>query len=629
MANNGEYGSPAGHAGGVWSVDIWNSVRCDTVELNYFPVDGRTPNIPAIQADFFQTTLHEDDPHFAALGILKNRCFLIDTLGSIDHTNTTCSTVPVWLTTVPQDRTGYDGVQTTVEYTKIFPDGLLTAGSHVEYFFRLAHTSTPTVFVMAPDTNKIYPQPIGSAWNYDGFRWENFSILPDRWKDAGYGGLGSACMLVVDYGDRRGDEPVWVGAADSIGATQAAKYGAHNGWHCTAAYVASDGTHDYTNETDCGTNPAIAVWSHGGQPGTTWDLYNVKAGESSTTGTSQIGSRLASRADMGLLAGKQSMQGPTPEMLRAYYNMLFILSGDLNTSFFGADVNRGQDDIALVQDFLTYNADAGNPRGIWAMGNGFMEGNVGIDAAHDAFLANNLAASLRFTSYYASALGNTPVGFPDLIPTSVINTAGAIYCVEQSCLYTNDVLDVNVAVSGATVASYYQNLGRNGPYIAGVYAPSTTNHPYISLIDGWGIFSTFSRHGGNTVGRLQYLMDVLVNTFGSVCSFTAAPTIDVPTNTVRNIDFLGNVWGNPMVAGGKATVHFGLAKQDRVEVKVYDVTGRLVKSLADRTFQAGEHSLVWDGSNDQGQVVPRGVYFTQVKFINSRFLDAKKVTVLK
>ena len=64
-------------------------------------------------------------------------------------------------------------------------------------------------------------------------------------------------------------------------------------------------------------------------------------------------------------------------------------------------------------------------------------------------------------------------------------------------------------------------------------------------------------------------------------------------------------------------------------MKVYDVTGRLVRTLADETFQAGEQSLIWDGTNDQGQMVARGVYFTQVKFINSRFVDAKKVTVLK
>ena len=141
----------------------------------------------------------------------------------------------------------------------------------------------------------------------------------------------------------------------------------------------------------------------------------------------------------------------------------------------------------------------------------------------------------------------------------------------------------------------------------------------------------FSRHGGNTVGRIGYFMDVLVKTFGSVCPFTAAPTVDVPNNTVGdvNVDFLGNIGNNPMVAGGKAAVHFGLAKPDRVEVKVYDVTGRLVKTLANRNFQAGEQSLTWDGTNDEGRVLPRGVYFTQVKYANSRFEDARKVTILK
>jgi len=83
------------------------------------------------------------------------------------------------------------------------------------------------------------------------------------------------------------------------------------------------------------------------------------------------------------------------------------------------------------------------------------------------------------------------------------------------------------------------------------------------------------------------------------------------------------------VAGGSAIVRFGLAKADRVEVKVYDVTGRLVRTLANRNFQAGPQSLVWDGSNDQGHVVSRGVYFTQVKYANSGFVDARKVTVLR
>ena len=653
MADAGEFGKPAGAAGhiGGWKVDTWNSVRCDTVELNIFPANLRAVNLPGIATDCWMSTIHEGESaseiaRFNDLGITKNRCFLNDpNPGSLlDHTNINCGTLgtypPTW---TGNAGSGYIAPPTTKEYTKIFPDGLLTAGSHVEYFFRQSHTNNTGAFVMCPDTNRISPQPTGSAWNTDGMRWEGISILPDRWKDAGYGGIASACMLVVDYADRRGAERVWVGVADTIGATKAAKYGAHNGWYCTAAYVSGDGSHDFSNDVLPATagqyeysvlTPMaagkIAIYKHGGQPGSTWDLYNVKAAESSTTASAGIGSRLASRANMGYLAGKQSMQGPTPEMLRTYYNMLFLLSGNLNNVFFGAVPNRGSKDIEIVQDFMLYNPSELHPRGVWVMGDGFVEGCWGASALHNAFLGTNLALTLRDPSYYYVA--NTTALYPDLIPTSIINIKGDIYSVQNSCLFTSDVLLPETIVGGVP-ASYYQDFhtGETGPFISGVYAPyNAETHPYVTLVDGWDPANMFCRRGGNTVGRMFYFMDVLTRTFYTTCQFTAAPTVEVLNNDAPlAVDFLGNIGNNPMVAGGSAVVRFGLAKADRVEVKVYDVTGRLVKTLANRNFQAGEQSVTWDGSNDQGRVVARGVYFTQVKFINSRFVDAKKVTVLK
>jgi flagellar hook assembly protein FlgD len=54
-----------------------------------------------------------------------------------------------------------------------------------------------------------------------------------------------------------------------------------------------------------------------------------------------------------------------------------------------------------------------------------------------------------------------------------------------------------------------------------------------------------------------------------------------------------------------------VAKAGRVQVNIYDVAGRKVRGLADRVFPAGEHTLQWDGTDDAGAKVARGVYFVR------------------
>lgn len=622
MAAPGAY-SNGTHSTG-WNQNTWNSVRVDTVEINLFPAMANNVNLPAIVADNWQSTMHDAEPKLGVLGILKNRCFLIDPAAGkvVDHTNITCAAVPTWVTNDPVG-VGYDGNQQTREYTKIFPDGLLTPGASVQYFYRYSQIDDPTAVTMLPDTNRIYPQYTGHV-NYDGMRWASISVLPDKWKDTAFNGLGAPCMLVVDGQDRRGGERIWVGIADSIGATSAAKYGAATGWHCTGAYVASDGSNSYFNEVNCGTDAGIAVYKNGGQPGTTWDMYNIAGIESSTSYSGSIGGRLAPLAS-GLQLGKDAKMGPTPEMLKAYYNTIFFLSGNMTSGWFGKVAGRGADDILMTQNFLL----ADGPRAVWFMGDGFASAMHGGTTQQQDFLSANLATDLRSPQYFA--LTASAVTYPDLVTSAVISPTGNKYSVQNSCQIQTDVL-TPLSVPGGVAASTYPDLGVITNMVAGVYAPDngTGNHPYTTLVDGFDIASLTSRGGGSSLGRMGYFMEVSANVFGSFCGFKGTPTIDVPTNTaVNNIDFLGNVRNNPMVAGGSSMVYFGLAKADRVEVKVYDVTGRLVKTLANRTYQPGPQSVVWDGSNDQGQMVSRGVYFTQVKFANSGFVGAKKVTVLK
>src|SRR5262249_39688795 len=162
------------------------------------------------------------------------------------------------------------------------------------------------------------------------------------WKNGAFGGSGMACMLYVDWCDRRGNEGRFVSVMDSICWTVSAKWGAHNGWH-------APGTTNIDN-LDVRTNMSVAVSNKNSHPGTSWDMYGVKAAESATTAAGQLGSRLANRANMGFAAGRESKQGPTPEMLRTYYRVVTILSGDLRSGILGPFGNRSQNDVALLND---------------------------------------------------------------------------------------------------------------------------------------------------------------------------------------------------------------------------------------------------------------------------------------
>ena len=50
-----------------------------------------------------------------------------------------------------------------------------------------------------------------------------------------------------------------------------------------------------------------------------------------------------------------------------------------------------------------------------------------------------------------------------------------------------------------------------------------------------------------------------------------------------------------------------------VRVHVFDVSGRLVRTLVDSKYQtAGSRTLVWSGRDDNGSPVASGVYFFRV-----------------
>lgn len=60
-------------------------------------------------------------------------------------------------------------------------------------------------------------------------------------------------------------------------------------------------------------------------------------------------------------------------------------------------------------------------------------------------------------------------------------------------------------------------------------------------------------------------------------------------------------------------IRYELARPDFTTLKIYDLTGRLVRTLENEERTAGFHTILWDGEDDSRRALPSGVYFIKLK----------------
>jgi hypothetical protein len=216
--------------------------------------------------------------------------------------------------------------------------------------------------------------------------------------------------------------------------------------------------------------------------------------------------------------------------------------------------------------------------------------------------------------------------FSDLIVSTAISPQGDIYGIRNVCTSTNDVIAANPAVPEAVTSSEYTPVGAQ-QFVSGVFKPASWDRPWIALTDGFDVTRLASRFGETSRARLAYMYNVFISIFGAFCtthgwcrSYNVPDGAPTP-NAVR-------LAGNPARAG-RPVLLLGLERADRVRVAMYDVAGRRVRTLVDRLFPAGEHRVVWDGADDHGRAVARGVYFARIGYASQGFERVSKMVVLR
>ncbi|MGB2698468.1 MAG: FlgD immunoglobulin-like domain containing protein [Candidatus Zixiibacteriota bacterium] len=97
------------------------------------------------------------------------------------------------------------------------------------------------------------------------------------------------------------------------------------------------------------------------------------------------------------------------------------------------------------------------------------------------------------------------------------------------------------------------------------------------------------------------------------------------TDLIPSAYGLGQNYPNPYNL--KTQIGYQLPEAGKVTLTIYNVRGRLVRTLVNEQKPAGYHSVVWDGRTDNGMQVSSGIYFYRIQA--GKFLKTKKMVLLK
>ncbi len=123
----------------------------------------------------------------------------------------------------------------------------------------------------------------------------------------------------------------------------------------------------------------------------------------------------------------------------------------------------------------------------------------------------------------------------------------------------------------------------------------------------------------NGTNQNYILSEIRKLTFGELVNITKKE-IEI----VKAFSLLRN-YPNPF--NPNTTIEYVLAKRTTVSINIYDIQGRFVKNIENGEKVAGSHSIIWNGNDENGNLVSSGVYFYHLK--TDFYEETKQMLLLK
>jgi hypothetical protein len=189
---------------------------------------------------------------------------------------------------------------------------------------------------------------------------------------------------------------------------------------------------------------------------------------------------------------------------------------------------------------------------------------------------------------------------PDYIGAAFNNWNTAMSAAQTTPL--NTWHHVATVFNGSTVRYFY-----DGAYVGSqpmVMTITADNRPLTIGADTPGIFEIFNGKIDDVCIYNRALSDA------DILQLKNQTTVSAVSGMTPRLT-IGRVFPNP--SSDQSRLDYTLANAGHVDIAVYDVAGRRVRSLDAGLREAGQHAVSWDGRLDRGIESPSGVYFIRIK----------------
>ncbi len=287
---------------------------------------------------------------------------------------------------------------------------------------------------------------------------------------------------------------------------------------------------------------------------------------------------------------------------RAYDKVIFD-SGDLSrvTISEGTNSSDKSNDAGLLVDWMNLS---GHRVGLLIMGDNIASDLAGSIAPVALELAGTLCGVTAGNNSYFELTGGITAG--GTTTPMITGVTGGPYdgftCYTYGGCYNINDFDVLLPVGIGQNALRYPDYSSLQCY-AGIFTDqiSGANQPLRTV---WAGFSFMFMREAEPYFFVH--SDFLFRT----CRFleTGATTThsEIPAATS-----LADNFPNPF--NPVTRLKFALKEKGPVSLRVYDVSGRLVRVLVDEVREAGSYEAVWDGTNDKGRGIASGIYFCRME----------------